>query len=169
VYSPENNPFTYQNTLEGIRTIVDGLTNLAARGSLIRDINEKLLLGALMADKSLSETEMGLHHKCAHVLGGSFGLNHAETHTVLLPYVFFYQWESLTADIKEDFRDLFSSGKPPRALLNLITKLGLPSSLKAIGFNKEHSKSAAVQIVQMDFRNPVPVTKHAVQLLLENA
>jgi len=30
---------------------------------------------------------MALHHKLCHVLGGSFDLPHAETHTVVLPHV----------------------------------------------------------------------------------
>ena len=33
---------------------------------------------------------MGLHHKLCHVLGGTFGLPHAETHTVVLPYALAY-------------------------------------------------------------------------------
>jgi len=122
-----------------------------------------------MADKSLSETEMGLHHKCAHVLGGSYALDHAGTHTVLLPFVLNDQWESLPAKIREDLMDLFSSDEPPKALLKLITKLGLTSTLKAIGFNKEHSKTAAGKIVQMNFSSPATVTEHSVQKLLENA
>ena len=169
LYSPKNNPFTYQYALVGIRTIVDGLTDLAAQESMTRDINETLLLGASMGGKLLSETEMGLHHKSANVLGGSYGLDHAGTHTVLLPYVLKYQWESLNADIKENFRDLFSSDDPPKALLKLITILNLPTSLKEIGCTKEQSKSAAEQIVNLDFRNPAPVTEQSVQLLLENA
>ena len=32
------------------------------------DINEKLLLRACYGGKALAEAEMGLHHKCAHVL-----------------------------------------------------------------------------------------------------
>jgi len=33
---------------------------------------------------------MSLHHKLCHVLGGSFGLPHAETHTVILPHAVAY-------------------------------------------------------------------------------
>ena len=33
---------------------------------------------------------MGLHHKLCHTLGGSFGLPHAEAHTVVLPHALAY-------------------------------------------------------------------------------
>ena len=36
-------------------------------------------------DDAWARSRMALHHKLAHVLGGSFGLPHAETHAVLLP------------------------------------------------------------------------------------
>ena len=38
----------------------------------------------------LGATTMGLHHKLCHVLGGSFDLPHAETHTVVLPHALAY-------------------------------------------------------------------------------
>ena len=39
------------------------------------------------AAASSASTTMGLHHKLCHVLGGTLGLPHAATHTVVLPYV----------------------------------------------------------------------------------
>lgn len=69
--------------------------------SLSADINEELLLGACYGGKALAEAEMGLHHKCARVLGGRYGLDHASVHTVLLPYVLDYQWDSLGDEIKD--------------------------------------------------------------------
>lgn len=43
---------------------------------------------------------MALHHKLCHVLGGSFGLQHAETHTVILPYAVWYNASSIPEAIK---------------------------------------------------------------------
>ena len=37
---------------------------------------------------------MALHHKLCHVLGGSFGLPHAETHAVILPHAAAYNAEA---------------------------------------------------------------------------
>ena len=35
---------------------------------------------------ALGATSAGLHHKLSHVLGGTFNLVHADTHSVLLPH-----------------------------------------------------------------------------------
>jgi DNA modification methylase len=37
---------------------------------------------------------MALHHKLAHVFGGSFDTPHAETHAILLPYTTGGRWRS---------------------------------------------------------------------------
>lgn len=40
---------------------------------------------------------MALHHKLCHVLGGSWNLPHAETHTVILPHVLAYNAAAVPA------------------------------------------------------------------------
>ena len=37
---------------------------------------------------------MALHHKLCHVLGGSFGLPHAETHSIVLPHAMRYNYDA---------------------------------------------------------------------------
>jgi alcohol dehydrogenase class IV len=41
------------------------------------------LYGAWLAGTCLGTVGMALHHKVCHVLGGTFGLPHAETHAVV--------------------------------------------------------------------------------------
>ena len=36
---------------------------------------------------------MALHHKLCHVLGGSFNLPHAETHSIVLPHAMRYNYD----------------------------------------------------------------------------
>lgn len=168
-YSPNVNPFTYRHALEGLRLVLGGLEELAEKQTLTEGINKKLLLGASFAGKSLTETEMALHHKCAHVLGGSYGLDHASVHAVILPYVLSYQWQSLSVELQRRFKKLFGSDYPPDALINLIQRLGLPASLKDIGFSKNQAEEAARVIFSHNFKNPAPVSHQTVQLLLENA
>src|SRR5207244_436676 len=45
------------------------------------------LYAAWLCGSVLGATTMGLHHKLCHVLGGTLGLPHAATHTVVLPHV----------------------------------------------------------------------------------
>jgi alcohol dehydrogenase class IV len=54
------------------------------------DARADLLYGAWLGGTCLAKVGMGLHHKLCHTLGGSFGLPHAHTHAVLLPYAMEY-------------------------------------------------------------------------------
>ena len=42
----------------------------------------------------LGSAGMALHHKLCHVLGGSFNLPHAETHSIVLPHAVRYNQEA---------------------------------------------------------------------------
>lgn len=168
-YSTEYNPFTYHRALLGIRKLYPGLRQLAMSKKLTKEINEKLLLGASIAGSSLCEVNMSLHHKSAHVLGGTFGMDHSSVHTALLPYVFNYQWSSLSETVKEHFCEAFSSEDPPKALLDTIRKLEVETTLKAIGFGKEDLKPAAEQISHINFESPAPVTSELIHKLLLEA
>lgn len=169
VYSRDSNPFTFLHSLEGLRLMSSGIETLAEEGALSAINNEKLLLGASFAGKSLSENEMALHHKCAHVIGGSYGLDHALVHTVMLPFVLSYQWQYLTNEVKGHFNSAFNSDNPASTLLNLVERLGLPTSLQAIGFSKNDAAKAATEIAGLSFKNPAPVTRESIQTLLEQA
>lgn len=169
LYSPKINPFTTQHTLEGLRILVNGLWNLTDEKSLSADINEKLLLGACFGGKALAEAEMALHHKCAHILGGRYGLDHASVHTVLLPYVLDYQWDSLGDEIRDHFRDAFKSEYPPKMLKDIITDLGQPASLVDIGFSTDNASEAAAEISGLEFYNPAQITPKAILSMLEKA
>lgn len=168
-YSKYVNPFTYCHAIEGLQLVFGGLAELAEKQSLTKEINKKLLLGASFAGKSLSETEMALHHKSAHILGGSYGLDHASVHAVLLPFILNYQWQFLSGEIQREFKSIFNSDTPSLTLLELIKRLGLPATLKAIGFSQNHVPNASKEISALDFKNPAPVTQKSTQRLLESA
>jgi maleylacetate reductase len=169
VYSTDNNPFSYQSALQGIESVFGGMKNLTRTGTLTTSIHQQFLFGGCLAGKTLSEVSMGLHHKAAHVLGGNFGLDHAGVHTVLLPYIFNYQWTSLNAEVQKDFRNAFSVSHPPVALKKISQKLGAPFTLKEIGFNKEYANKAAKQLMKLSFGNPAPLDEHRLTILLQNA
>src|SRR5207244_7849800 len=46
--------------------------------------------GAHLAAMALGTTGMALHHRVCHILGGTHGLPHAETHAVVLPHAVAY-------------------------------------------------------------------------------
>ena len=85
-WAPGRNPVSALAAGEAIRVLAAALpavardgTDLGARGDL--------LYGAYLAGTAFAVTGSGLHHKICHVLGGRYGLPHAQTHAIMLPYV----------------------------------------------------------------------------------
>ncbi|KAF5609131.1 ADH4-alcohol dehydrogenase IV [Fusarium pseudoanthophilum] len=87
LYAQNTNPITSILALEGIKSLTEALPQIVENpdSNAPRD---QALYGAWLCGTVLGTSSMGLHHKICHTLGGSFGLPHAETHTVMLPYSF---------------------------------------------------------------------------------
>ena len=85
MYAPDANPVTTLMAEEGIRALATSLPQVVGSPEDL-DARTTALYGAWMGGTVLGMVQMGLHHKLAHTLGGSFDLPHAETHAVLLPY-----------------------------------------------------------------------------------
>jgi len=58
------------------------------------------------AGNCLGTVGMSLHHKLCHVLGGSFDLPHAETHTVILPHAAAFNQRAAPAALQRVARAL---------------------------------------------------------------
>jgi alcohol dehydrogenase class IV len=159
IYAHDINPITYINSLDGINKLKSGMSILAARGELTLEANQLLQYGSFIAGKVLCEVSMSLHHKVAHVLGGTFGLDHSSTHTVLLAYVLEYQWDVLSEEVKKDFCSALSHAYAPAALLELAKSMRAPTSLAAIGFNEKDIERAVDTVLAKPYANPRELTK----------
>ncbi len=91
----------------------------------------------------LGSVSMALHHKLCHVLGGSFNLPHAETHTVILPHATAYNALGADAAMARIARAL---GAPTAAggLFDLAKRLGAPTSLRELGMPGDGLDKAAM-------------------------
>lgn len=169
VYSHKINPVTYELSMLGMSHLLKGMRSLAQEEKLTKETNEDLLFGAYLAGKSLCEVTMGLHHKTAHVLGGNFGMEHSQVHTVILSYTLAYQWEFLSGSLQDDLKEIFDAEFPPAALKKLIEDMGAATDLKNIGFKEKDIPEAAQQICAIDFESPAPITPKNIEEMLENA
>jgi alcohol dehydrogenase class IV len=111
---------------------------------------------------------MGLHHKLCHVLGGTFGLPHADTHTVVLPYALAYNAPAVPGALTVLGRAL-DADDPARALWDLAGRLGAPRSLAELGLEETDVAEAAVQVAGQPYANPRPVTAEGVREVLQAA
>ncbi|WP_328452399.1 maleylacetate reductase and hydroxyquinol 1,2-dioxygenase domain-containing protein [Amycolatopsis sp. NBC_00438] len=117
-YAPDANPMTDLLAAEATRLLEDALPRIVADPSDV-DARTDALRGAWLAGSCLDSVSMGLHHKLCHHLGGKFGLPHAETHAVLLPYVMAHLG-------LEDANDVFE----------LTASLPIPHSLAELGLTE---------------------------------
>ena len=75
---------------------------------------------------------MSLHHKLCHVLGGTFNLPHAETHTVILPHAVAYN-EPAEPAIMRSIAETIGMKSPSLGLYQLSGQLGAKRSLRELG------------------------------------
>jgi maleylacetate reductase len=127
---------------------------------------------------------MGLHHKLCHVLGGSFGLPHAETHAVVLPHAVAYNAPAAPAAMAAAARALADAGLgdgaagPPvtgvpralHALLGDVARVaGAPTSLRELGLIEADLDRAAALAAERPYPNPRLVDREGVRALLARA
>ncbi|HAP63291.1 MAG TPA: maleylacetate reductase, partial [Cytophagales bacterium] len=145
------------------------LTQLAQEDTLSMRTNEQIQLGAFLAGKCLCEVPMALHHKAAHVLGGTFNLEHSHVHTVLQAYVLEYQWPHLSQEVQQDFQAALAHDYPPQALQELAKANGAPYTLAAIGFGEADIDKAVTQMLAKPYPNPTPLTEEGLKEMLRKA
>jgi maleylacetate reductase len=166
VYAADANPFVNAAALHGFMLLTDALLELVTSP---RDLFHRgaAMEGAWLAGYSLGLVQMGLHHKLCHVLAGSFGLPHADTHAVLLPYVTAYNHRAAREEL-----DMLTGIFEPDSidgLLEFAKKIGAPLSLEEIGFDSSNIDAAASLAVKNEYPNPRDVTENGVRDLLAAA
>jgi alcohol dehydrogenase class IV len=167
LYAPDANPVTSWMAGEGIRALAESLRVIVQSP---RDINARTraLYGAWLAGASLAAVQMGLHHKLAHALGGSFDLPHAKVHAVLLPYTAEYN-TAAAPDAMSIVARALGGTTGPGALYDLGRQLGTAASLSEIGMKDADLDRAADLAVERPYANPAPVTREGVLSVLRKA
>jgi len=167
LYSPQAEPITDVIAVDAVARIARGLRGLAAAPSDV-DVRADLLTGAWLAGTCLGSVGMGLHHKLCHTLGGSFGLPHAETHTVVLPHAMAYNAPFAESAME---RVAGALGVPDAAagVFDLVASVGGPTSLRALGFPEEDLPLAVELATSRAYPNPREVTSEGVAVLLSDA
>jgi alcohol dehydrogenase class IV len=116
----------------------------------------------------LGSVGMALHHKLCHVLGGSFDLPHAETHTVILPHAFAYN-AAAAPDAAGCIARALGGKDAALALFDLSGALGAPRSLKSLGMPEDGIEKAADIAVRNPYWNPRPIARDAIRDLIARA
>jgi maleylacetate reductase len=167
LYAPDGSPVTSLIATEGVRAIVAALPVLAERPADLPARTEALY-GAWLCGMCLGSTTMSLHHKVCHVLGGTYELPHAETHTVVLPYVLAFNAGAAPQAV-DALRAVLDGADPAPALQSLAGRLGAPRSLAELGLRQEDIEPAADLVAAGPYANPRPASFDDVRSLLQAA
>ncbi|WP_233836699.1 maleylacetate reductase [Paraburkholderia sp. ZP32-5] len=167
LYAPQANPLTHALAETGIRKMIGGLREWAASQQSSDHAAQLCLTGSWLCGEVLSQVGMGLHHRICHVLGGAFGLPHAQTHTVLLPYS--VEWNFDHAAALAPLADLFPEQTFAGGLAGFSALHGAPRSLRELGLTIEQIPEVAQKVLETPVANPRPVNTCDVRALLTRA
>ena len=167
LYAQDASPITDMISEDGIRALAAGLPRVVA-SPRDRAARSDCLYGAWLCGTALGSVGMALHHKLCHVLGGTWNLPHAETHTIVLPQAIAYNALAAARQLERAGRAL---GNPnvAQALFDLAAGLGAPMALRDIGMKESELDRAAELAVQSPYYNPRPIERGAIRALLDDA
>ncbi len=160
LYAVDSNPVVSLMAQEGIRALALALPKGVAG-------HEEALYGAWLCGTVLGSVSMALHHKLCHVLGGSFNLPHAETHTVILPHATAYNAQ-VAPEAMAAIAKALGSTSAAAGLYDLAQSLGAPLTLRELGMRLEQLDTAADIAVTNTYPNPRPLERAAIRLLLDD-
>ena len=167
LYAQNRNPVLSLIAEDGIRALASGLPTVCD-GTADDDARGQAVYGAFMCGLALATATMGIHHKLCHVIGGTFQLPHAETHTILLPHATHYNRnaapEAMTAVARALGAESAAGG-----LFDLATTIGAPTGLRDLGLDEQNLDRAADIATESPYYNPQPVDREGVRSLLDDA
>lgn len=165
LYAPDANPILGMMAGEAMAAFAEALPRVTVEPDNL-EARTKILYGAWLCSTTLGYVTMGLHHKLAHVLGGSFGTPHAETHAILIPHVAAFNAEAAAGALAPVAHAFGSVGA---GLWDFAKKCGAPMRLSDLGLTREDIIRAAALAAESPYANPRPVSHEAIQAILEAA
>ncbi|MER6540127.1 maleylacetate reductase [Streptomyces sp900105755] len=167
LYAQDRDPLAFLMAGEALESLTRSLPVVAQRPD-DGEARADALYGAWLAGTCLGTVGMALHHKVCHVLGGTFGLAHAETHAVVLPHVVAHN-AAAAPEAMARIAGALSAPDAASGLFDFARRLGAPGALRDLGMPESGIEQAAELIVRDGYWNPRPVERAAVHALLTDA
>lgn len=149
---------------DSLKPLVDAIRGLRADATDL-DARAAASRGAWKASEALYGASMALHHKLAHVLGGSFGLPHGPTHAVLLPHTLQF---NLTPELLALTSEAWQTDDPAGFLYDLLRSVDQPVSLGELGLREDQIDAVVEGVLAKAYANPRPITAADLHALLSD-
>jgi maleylacetate reductase len=167
LYAKDRNPITSMMAEASIQalggalpTLMDDPTNIAS--------HSEALYGAWLAGVCLGTVGMAIHHKICHTLGGTFNLNHADIHALMIPYTAAYNREA-APEAMARIACALGTEDGPGGIYQLTRRVAAKRSLAEMGLTEADLDKAADIALQNPYYNPRPVTREGVRDMLQAA
>lgn len=167
LYARDANPLVATLATEAIAALARGLSRIVAAPQ-DRDARSDAQYGAWLAGTCLGAVGMALHHKLCHVLGGTFDLDHAGTHAVMLPYAAAYN-AAATPDAMSRVARALDATDAVTGLASLARTLGVSRSLRELGMPEDGLDRAVDLALRDAYWNPRPLVREPLRALLGDA
>src|SRR3954454_16130730 len=167
LYATDRNPVISLLAEDGIAALARALPRIS-EAPQDRTARSDALYGAWLCGTCLGAVSMALHHNLCHVLGGTFDLPHAETHTVILPHATAYN-ASAAPEVMMRVARALGRPDPPRVFYELAGRLGAKRSLRALGMPQDGIERVVEQTMATPYPNPRPLDGSAIRELIVRA
>jgi len=167
LYARDRNPVISLMAEEGIRSLARALPGIV-EDPHDREARADALYGAWLCGACLGAVGMALHHKLCHVLGGTFDLPHAETHTIVLPHAAAYNAPA-APDAMDRIARALGVADAAKGLFELAGRLGAKQALRDIGMPADGVGQAVKATLAAPYWNPRPLEEDALRNLLTRA
>lgn len=167
MYALNANPVLTLMAQDGVRTMTRALPKIS-KAPDDKAARYDALYGAWLCAVCLGSGGVALHHKLCHVLGGSFDLPHADTHTIVLPHALAYNAPAVP-DAMERLRTAMDTPDPVGALYDIARVGGAKTALKDLGMPRDGIDKATQIAFKNPYFNPRPLEEAPIRALIENA
>lgn len=167
LYAQDRNPIISMMAEASIRALGEALPVLMENGQDM-DARNKAAYGAWLAGACLGSVGMAIHHKICHTLGGTFDLNHADVHSLMIAYSTAYNRDA-APEAMEAIKRALGAEDAALGLYDLMTSVSKIKSLQEMGMTETDLDKAAEIAIENPYYNPRPVTNDGVRDMLQAA
>lgn len=168
LWAPKADPVNAALATDGIRALDTGLRSIVAAPDDASG-RDQALLGTYLAATAFASAGSGMHHKICHVLGGTYGLPHAETHAIVLPHVAAFNLPAAPG-AERRLADALNGRTGHSGLGGLLEAIAAPTALRDYGFDEADIPEAArIILPAIPPSNPRSVSEDDLRGLLRAA